>query len=126
IERTRFLFRDTLDLVRRLVELKIDPANALKAPWRYARAFPTAWAMQPRYQRSGPITECQTTVSQLPQMTSWPKDGGPFITLPAVYTEHPDAPGWQKSNLGMYRVQLAGNQYAPDRQVGLHYQIHRS
>ena len=29
------------------------------------------------------------------------------------------------SNLGMYRVQLSGNRYEPDREVGLHYQIHR-
>jgi len=125
-KRTRFMFRDTLDLVQRLVELKIDPAQALKAPWRYARALPTAWAMQPRFRRRGPLMDCQTTLDQLPQMTSWPDDGGPFITLPAVYTEHPDHPGWQKSNLGMYRVQLAGNRYTPNRQVGLHYQIHRS
>lgn len=123
--RTRFLFRDTLDLVRRLVELKIDPANAIKAPWRYARAFPTAWAMQPKYRRHGPITAAQTTLDQLPQLTSWPGDGGPFITLPIVYSEHVDHPGWQKSNLGMYRVQLAGNQYAHNQQVGLHYQIQR-
>lgn len=126
IERTRFLFRDTLDLVRRLVELKIDPANAMKAPWRYARALPTAWAMQPKYVRSGPVMECQTQLDQLPKLVSWPDDGGPFITLPVVYSEHPDHPGWQKSNLGMYRVQLSGNRYATNRQVGMHYQIHRS
>jgi len=126
MERTRFLFRETLDLVHRLVELKIDPARALQSPWRYLRAFPTAWAMQPKYLRSGPITACQTQLDQLPQLTSWPEDGGPFITLPEVYSEHPDAPGWQKSNLGMYRIQLSGNRYQPNHQVGLHYQIHRS
>jgi 4-hydroxy-3-polyprenylbenzoate decarboxylase len=42
-----------------------------------------------------------------------------------VYTEAADAPGWRKSNLGMYRVQLGGNEYAADREIGLHYQIHR-
>jgi 4-hydroxy-3-polyprenylbenzoate decarboxylase len=47
------------------------------------------------------------------------------VTLPQVYTEDPDRPGWRHSNLGMYRVQLSGNQYEPDREVGLHYQIHR-
>jgi len=125
LERTRFLFRDTLDLVRRLVELKIDPGEAMKRPFRYARAFPTAWAMQPKSVSRGPILGNQTTIDQLPALKSWPKDGGPFITLPAVYTEHPDHPGWQKSNLGMYRVQMSGNQYALNRQVGLHYQIHR-
>jgi 4-hydroxy-3-polyprenylbenzoate decarboxylase len=56
---------------------------------------------------------------------SWPDDGGPFITLPQVYTEDPRHPGWRKSNLGMYRIQLAGNRYEAGREVGLHYQIHR-
>jgi 4-hydroxy-3-polyprenylbenzoate decarboxylase len=57
---------------------------------------------------------------------SWPDDGGAFITLPQVYTEHVRQPGWRHSNLGMYRVQLSGGRYDPDREVGLHYQIHRS
>ena len=35
LERTRFLFRDTIDSVRKLVELKIDPAAFWKNPWRY-------------------------------------------------------------------------------------------
>ena len=60
-----------------------------------------------------------------PALVSWPQDGGPFITLPQVYSEHPERRGWRSSNLGMYRVQLAGNHYAPGREVGLHYQIHR-
>lgn len=127
LDRTRFLFRDTLDLVRRLVEIKIDPAVIAKSPFRYLKALPVAWAMQPK--RVGrwraPVLECQTTLDQLPALTSWPNDGGPYITLPAVHTEHPDMPGWQKSNLGMYRIQLAGNQFIPNREVGLHYQIHR-
>jgi 4-hydroxy-3-polyprenylbenzoate decarboxylase len=55
----------------------------------------------------------------------WPKDGGAFITLPQVYTEHPDAPGPMRSNLGMYRIQLSGGRYAQDREIGLHYQLHR-
>jgi len=126
IERTRFMFRDTLDLVRRLVEIKIDPSVAMRNPLRYGRAFPVAWAMRPKMVSRGPITAQQTTLDRLPQLTSWPDDGGPFVTLPAVYSEHPDQPGWQKSNLGMYRVQLGGNEYEPNRQVGLHYQIHRS
>jgi 4-hydroxy-3-polyprenylbenzoate decarboxylase len=126
IERTRFLFRDTLDLVRRLVELKVDPGAAMRNPLRYARAFPTAWAMRPKYVSRGPATECETTLDQLPPLQSWPLDGGPFITLPAVYTEHPDHPGWMRSNLGMYRVQIAGNEYERNRETGLHYQIHRS
>ena len=68
---------------------------------------------------------CQTTIDQLPQLQSWPNDGGAFITLPQVYTEHADAPGLHRSNLGMYRIQLSGGEYKPNEEIGLHYQIHR-
>jgi 4-hydroxy-3-polyprenylbenzoate decarboxylase len=125
LERARFLFRDTLDLVRRLVELKGDPAQAARRPWRYARALPTAWAMRPKFVSSGGVLQHRTTIGELPQLQCWPDDGGAFVTLPIVYTEDAAAPGWQRSNLGMYRIQLSGGRYVPDKQVGLHYQIHR-
>jgi len=125
IERTRFLFRDALGGVRKLVELKTDPGNLRRRPWRYWNVPLLAWRMRPKFVRSGPVLAHTTTLARLPQLKCWPLDGGPFVTLPAVYTEHPDAPGWAKSNLGMYRVQLAGNDYEPDRECGLHYQIHR-
>jgi len=125
LERARFLFRDTLDAVRRLVELKVDPGGAAKHPWRYRGVPRTLWHLRPRQVRRGPILENQTTIDRLPGLQSWPMDGGPFITLPLVYTEHPDLPGLGRSNLGMYRVQLAGNAYERNREVGLHYQIHR-
>src|SRR5207245_4078073 len=75
--------------------------------------------------RRGPILRNRTTLDKLPQIVSWPRDGGSFITLPQVYTEDPDRPGLARSNLGMYRVQLSGNRYEPNRELGLHYQIHR-
>lgn len=125
IERTRFLFRDTLTAVRHLVELKINPPAALRHPWRYRDVPFTALHLLPKRVRSGPIVANQTTLGKLPQLVSWPMDGGAFVTLPQVYSEDPDRPGLAKSNLGMYRVQISGNQYEPDREVGLHYQIHR-
>ncbi|MFM8274853.1 MAG: UbiD family decarboxylase, partial [Gemmata sp.] len=100
-------------------------ANLRKRPWRYWKVPLLAWRLRPKFARTGPVLKHTTTLSQLPQLKCWPLDGGPFVTLPQVYTEHPDSPGWIKSNLGMYRVQLAGNAYVPDREVGLHYQIHR-
>ncbi len=126
LERTRFFFRDALDAVRHLVELKIDPANFLKRPWRYRDVPFALWKMWVRKTRGGPVFAGETTLDQLPQLQSWPADGGPFITLPQVYTEHPANRGFARSNLGMYRVQLAGNDYLPNREIGLHYQIHRS
>ena len=119
------IFADSLDRVRRLVELKIDPTAALRKPARYWRSPYDALAMLPRIVRSGPVMARSAPLSRLPQVVSWPGDGGPFVTLPAVYTEDPNRPSPKHSNLGMYRVQLAGNDYEPDREVGLHYQIHR-
>ena len=125
LDRTRFLFRDALADVRKLVELKIDPSRAAKRPWQYWNLPMLLWRLRPKAVRRGPILNHRTTVSAVPQLKCWPDDGGAFITLPQVYTEHPDEPGWRKSNLGMYRVQVSGNEYVPDREIGLHYQIHR-
>ena len=124
-DRTQFLFRDTLQQVRHLIELKSDPLAALRSPWKYWRAPASACSMLPRFSKHAPVLEHETSLSQLPQIVCWPEDGGPFITLPEVYSEDPAAPGLMKSNLGMYRIQLAGNSYQSD-QAGLHYQIHRS
>jgi 4-hydroxy-3-polyprenylbenzoate decarboxylase len=52
-------------------------------------------------------------------------DGGPFVTMPQVYTEDADKPGIMNANLGMYRIQLAGNDYILNKEIGLHYQLHR-
>jgi 4-hydroxy-3-polyprenylbenzoate decarboxylase len=125
LERAKYLFRDTLEPVRRLVELKVDPGALGKDPWRYRGVPQTLWRLLPRQVRTGPILAHRISIDRLPQIQCWPMDGGPFITLPQVYTEDPDRPGLARSNLGMYRVQLAGNQYEPNREVGLHYQIHR-
>jgi 4-hydroxy-3-polyprenylbenzoate decarboxylase len=45
--------------------------------------------------------------------------------LPQVYSEDPGQPGLMKSNMGMYRVQISGNDYDSKSEVGIHYQIHR-
>ncbi len=125
LERARFIFRDALEGVRALVDAKVSPQELLRAPSRALRLPLAATHLLPRTVRSGPVLAHETNISSLPQLVSWPDDGGPFITLPQVYTEHPERPGFRHSNLGMYRVQLAGNEYVRDREIGLHYQIHR-
>jgi 4-hydroxy-3-polyprenylbenzoate decarboxylase len=125
IERARYLFRDTLDAVERLVRLKVDPGEALRRPLAALSALPAAWRMRPRCVSRGAVLAHETAISQLPQIKSWPDDAGAFILLPQVYTEDAERPGIARSNLGMYRVQLSGGRYEPDREVGLHYQIHR-
>ncbi|MDD2855508.1 MAG: UbiD family decarboxylase, partial [Desulfuromonadaceae bacterium] len=125
MERTRFIFRDTLDDIRRLVDLKINPFTLLKHPLDAVKAPFAAYNLLPRSSSAAPVLECRTSLSGLPQLVSWQRDGGAFLTLPQVYTESLSNPGFSKSNLGMYRVQISGNQYEQDRQAGLHYQIHR-
>jgi 4-hydroxy-3-polyprenylbenzoate decarboxylase len=125
MDRTRYIFRDTLERVRHLVELKVDPSNGFKRPWRYRDVPWTGLSLLPQRVRKGPILANRARIEELPGIVGWPKDGGPYVTLPQVYTEDPERPGLAKSNLGMYRVQLSGNDYEPNGEVGLHYQIHR-
>jgi 4-hydroxy-3-polyprenylbenzoate decarboxylase len=125
IERARFIFRDTLESVRRLIELRVDPSALWKHPLRYASLPLTLLHTRPRKVAGGPLFANQIAVSELPQLRSWPDDAGAFITLPEVYSEDPEQPGHRFSNLGMYRVQLSGGTYEKDREVGLHYQLHR-
>lgn len=125
LERARYIFRDTFQNVQRAIQLKVEPEKALKQPLKYWRAPFIAWQMQPKRVRSAAVTKNRIQLSDLPQIQSWPDDGGPFITLPQVYSEDVSNPGLMKSNMGMYRVQLAGNSYQPDQEIGMHYQIHR-
>ena len=123
--RTQYIFRDTLRLVERLMHLKVDPLAALRKPWRYLGAARAFWNTMPKRVAAGPVLENTTTIDALPQLVSWPMDGGAYVTLPQVYSESPERPGFAASNLGMYRVQLSGEAYAKNREIGLHYQIHR-
>lgn len=125
LERCRHIFRDTLEGVRRIVRLKATPSALSRPSLDLARAPLTAFRALPRRVRSGPVLALETSIDRLPPIVSWPDDGGPFITLPQVYSESPDRPSVLRSNLGMYRVQLSGGRYDPGREVGLHYQIHR-
>jgi 4-hydroxy-3-polyprenylbenzoate decarboxylase len=124
LERSKFMFRDSLKIVKKLIDLKTNPASALKNP---ADALFTvlngiyALPIKVRFPRK--FKEIQ--IEDLPQVKCWKEDGGAFITLPQVYSEDVDNPGIMNSNLGMYRVQLSGNDYVPNKEVGMHYQIHR-
>ena len=126
IDQARYLFRDTLESVRRLIEAKIDPAAVARRPLRYAKVPLTGLRMLPRLVRRGAVAQHRCRVGELPPIQCWPDDGGGFVTLPQVFSDDPGAPeNLMRANLGMYRIQLSGNEYEPDREVGLHYQIHR-
>jgi 4-hydroxy-3-polyprenylbenzoate decarboxylase len=57
------------------------------------------------------------SLSDLPILKCWPKDGGRFITLPHVHTRDPETGA---RNLGMYRMQIYD-----DRTAGMHWQVHK-
>jgi len=126
LERSRFIFRDTLAHVKRLVDLRSDPLSALKNPFRHLSVGMAAFSALP-YKRQNKASSIfrETQISKLPQIVNWPSDGGPFITMPQVYTEDVERPGVMNANMGMYRIQMGGNEYRQDQEVGLHYQLHR-
>lgn len=126
LERSKFIFRDTLEKIKVLVDLKTDPVKAVKNPFGYLNVAMTVLSALPlKGSRNAPINFGKAKISDLPQIVNWPMDGGPFVTMPQVYTEDADKPGIMNANLGMYRIQLGGNDYVPDKEIGLHYQLHR-
>lgn len=125
-ERCKFLFRKTLAGVQGMVDAKVEgPASVFKNLSRLPELIKCGTSALPLPTRKANVEWGETTIDQLPLIKSWPMDGGAFITLPQVYSEDPTKPGWRHSNLGMYRVQLTGNEYETNKEIGLHYQIHR-
>ena len=130
LDQARFLFRDTLESVRQAIAIRVDPSQALRQPWKHLSAPWVAYRMLPKAMRRGstkrlPVLANTCPLSELPQLVSWPNDGGPFVTLPQVLSQSVQRSNLGGTNLGMYRIQLAGNDYLHDQEVGLHYQIHR-
>ena len=126
LEQARYLFRDTLERVRRLIEVKVDPSALPKRPFRYLGTPLTAIRMLPRYTRFAAVKANQCPLADLPQLKCWPDDGGAFVTLPQVMSADPTDPSQlMRVNIGMYRVQISGNDFDPQNEVGIHYQIHR-
>jgi UbiD family decarboxylase len=118
-----------LRLIRRVVELveTILPPTPTKL-WGARDVGLELLKVGTRRVSSAPVTEVVThdvRLDRLPALTCWPEDGGPFVTLPLVFTTHPDRPGHPPShgsggasNLGMYRMQVYDA-----RTTGMHWQI---
>lgn len=125
IDRSRFIFRDTWKSVEQIIALRNDPLAALKKPFQNIGTALAAFKALPS-KRPFPSSDFEEIkISALPLVHHWPMDGGAFVTLPQVYTEDADKPGIMNANLGMYRIQLTGNDYELNKEIGLHYQIHR-
>ena len=146
--RMEFIFRKSRGPLQSIMDNYATPLSLLPKIGQWGTLAATALNALPRRVRTGlpdairmrdvnagmrshwrtalPVLECECRIQDLPQIQCWPMDGGSFITLPQVLSLAPtDRPKIMQSNLGMYRVQLSGNDYIPNQEVGLHYQIHR-
>jgi len=113
--------RRPLDFVQRLVHLvEHSMPPSLATLWDARGLLTQGLHVGLKQVKNGPVLECRqrpARLTELPMLTSWRSDGGPFVTLPLVYTEHPDGQG---HNLGMYRIQRYD-----DTTTGIHWQIHK-
>lgn len=126
LERSKYIFRHSLDAVKKLIKLRNNPVDAIKHPINnFTAGLAAIKALPLKNPINQPVTYQEINISDLPLIKHWPKDGGAFVTLPQVYTEDIDKPGIFNANLGMYRIQLTGNDYELDKEIGLHYQLHR-
>jgi UbiD family decarboxylase len=108
-------------LVRELVQV----AESLLPPrgaelWKHRSLARQALKLGTKNTKRAPVLEIidrPAKLNELPVLTTWQEDGGPFITLPLVYTENPLT---KKHNLGIYRLQVYDAQ-----STGLHWQIQK-
>jgi UbiD family decarboxylase len=111
--------RRPLELVQRLAAIPhtLLPPSLGKL-WQHRDVLGSLLKVGRKRVRAAPVLAVQDSpprLSRLPLLRTWPEDGGAFVTLPLVYTEHPEGLG---SNLGMYRIQRFS-----DDTAGLHVQI---
>ncbi|HEY0615239.1 MAG TPA: menaquinone biosynthesis decarboxylase [Candidatus Elarobacter sp.] len=105
--------------LRRTIDLALPPTLGGKLGRLASLAAAGASAI-PRRVASAPSQEIvidPPDLTQLPVLTTWPLDGGPFITLPLVFTRDPET---RRPNVGMYRVQVYDA-----RTAGMHWQRHK-
>jgi 4-hydroxy-3-polyprenylbenzoate decarboxylase len=126
LDRSKFIFQHQLKIIRQVIQLRENPQNILRHPLQSLRTGANIFQALPNKNPwNNPVLADEIKITDLRLIQHWPMDGGAFITLPQVYTEDIDAPGIRHSNLGMYRIQLTGNDYILNEEAGLHYQIHR-
>lgn len=122
-ERVNWAFGENVDqTIEKLLKWIQHPPESkkelFKNLWQDRSIFKRLLNLGKKQVNRAPLFETELqSLEEIPFLTSWPLDGGPFLTLPLVYTESID-PQNPSSNLGMYRIQRFG-----PRQTGLHFQI---
>ena len=107
--------------------LKAKPPRSLAEAWTLLRKGFDVIHARPARGQTGPCKDVIHRLDQprsspfdltsLPILKCWPQDGGPFVTLPTVYTQDPDT---GDRNIGMYRLQVYDG-----RTTGMHWQLHK-
>ncbi len=122
-EATRlFLGKDVEDIASEIEELlKFSPPSSfgekigmLSKLFTLKNIFPKRLKTRGKSQE---VVMDEADLYELPILTTWSKDGGPFITMGQVYTQSPDG---KRKNLGMYRLQVYDKNH-----LGMHWQIHK-
>lgn len=110
---------DIGDRVEALMEMEMSEGIIGKL-----KALPKLKALadyMPKRVKSGPVKEViereNPSLKVVPVLKTWPGDGGPFITLPLVFTKDPVT---GERNTGMYRMQVYD-----DRTTGMHWHLHK-
>src|ERR1700712_661520 len=82
IERSKFIFRDTLEKVQQLIELKSNPIAAFKKPFKnFSTGLAALKALPKKNPFLKPVLFQEIKISDIPQIQHWPMDGGAFVTL---------------------------------------------
>jgi 4-hydroxy-3-polyprenylbenzoate decarboxylase len=111
------------DVAARLADvLEMQPPEGLAAKVRGLKTLKSIADSRPKTVKRGPSQDVvlqgdDVDLGLLPVQTAWPRDAGPFITLPAVITHDPRN---GQRNVGMYRMQVLG-----PRATAMHWQIHK-
>ena len=111
--------QDPVNFVEQAAKIpeKMMPPS-LSRLWANRDFFLKALKIGMKSSKSAPVTTHtinNADLTKLPALTSWPEDGGPFLTLPLVHTQSPTS---HEDNLGMYRIQIFNKS-----QSGMHFQI---
>jgi len=124
-ERMLKVFEPELQSVKALVDLRSDPGLFFKAPKKILPGLSSLLHSIPLKRLNPKVIENQCNITDLPMIQCRQGDGGAFILLPQVFSMDPEDESILRSNLGMYRIQISGNDYLPGSEIGLHYQLHR-
>src|SRR5712691_4904726 len=122
------LGRDSIDEIAQEIQLilKAKPPTDLREGWSLLKQGIHLLHARPKQVKEAACQEVMhrlddeaaaLSLSDLPILKCWPKDGGRFITLPHVHTRDPETGA---RNLGMYRMQIYD-----DRTTGMHWQVHK-